>query len=196
MIDGAVSHLKNGDIISFPTETYYGLGVDPFNKDAIENLFTLKKREKSKAILLLIDDINSITEVVASVPDIYIPLMSKFWPGPLTLLFPTDSRINPLLTGGSHNIGVRISSHPIAQHLLKVWKRPLTATSANISGNPPANNTSEVNHYFGTSITCVIDGGPSISKKPSTIVGVGNKGIKVIREGRISLKELTEVLYS
>jgi len=194
MIDEAVAYLENGEIISFPTETYYGLGVDPFNNNAVERLFSLKKREKNKAILLLVGDYQSIKDLALSIPEIYLPLIQKFWPGPLTLLFPAGKNINPLLTGGTGNIGIRVSSHPVAKDLLKVWKRPITATSANISGRPPASTVNNVSQYFKKSISCILDGGQSNCTNPSTIVGVENDVLTIIREGQISFDEVVKAL--
>lgn len=193
-VDEAVTYLKNGEIISFPTETYYGLGVDPFNSNAVKRLFLLKKRDKNKAILLLVADSSSISDLALYIPEIYYPLMQKFWPGPLTLLFPAGKNINPLLTGGTGNIGIRVSSHPVAKDLLKIWKRPLTATSANISGKQPASTAKMVNQYFTQSVSCILDGGKSSCTNPSTIVGVENNALTMIREGQIPFDKVVNSL--
>jgi len=191
-IQKAVKVLEKGRVISFPTETYYGLGVDPFNISAVDRLFLLKKRERKKPILVLVSDIEMLNLLVDKIPNQYLKLMEKFWPGPLTLIFPANSSVNHLLTGETGTIGVRISSNPIVKEIFKKWRKPLTATSANLSKEAPAKSSAEVLSYFGDQIECLIDGGEAPAGLCSSIITYEKGKFIEIRKGQISFSELIE----
>jgi L-threonylcarbamoyladenylate synthase len=192
----AVVCLQGGGIVAIPTETSYGLAVDPFNERALQSLFRLKRRELNKPILVLVNNVSKLDVIVSAIPVGYKFLMNRFWPGPLTLIFPGRKVLSPLLTGGTGTVGVRISSHPIATKLCDLWGGPITATSANISGSSPANSAEEIHMIFGTSIDCIVDGGKSPGGVCSTIVGIQNKGLKLIREGRIDFPLILQAFKS
>ncbi len=137
-ITQAVRVIQNGGVIAFPTETVYGLAADAGNEDAIQRIFDLKRRPANKPILILISDKTQITEFVAKVSSIADRLMKKYWPGPLTIVFPAKSSVSSILRGGGDTIGIRIPSHPVAQALLQACICPLTAPSANISSTQPS----------------------------------------------------------
>lgn len=179
--------IARGEVVAFPTETYYGLAVDPFNPTAIAQLFRLKGRDYSKPILVLIADIGQLSELVSAIPDQYQPLIEAYWPGPLTLIFPARPDLSPLLTGNTGTVGVRLSPHPIACRLIRTCRLPLTATSANPAGLPPAASAAAVFGYFGTDIEEVLDGGETEGGPSSTVVGLENGALCLIRRGRITL---------
>jgi len=190
----AVMVLNEGGIVGFPTETFYGLGVDIFNDQAVDSLFRLKKRDYSKPILVLISDLNMLSGIVSEVPSMYENLMERFWPGPLTLIFPASANLSPLITGSTNTVGVRISPHPVAAELCRRWGRPLTATSANLSGGIPASNVKEVVEIFGDNINYVVDGGNTPGNKCSTVVGMDKSGLCLIRQGQIEFGEIEAAL--
>ena len=192
-LNRAVTVLLNGGVVAFPTETYYGLAVDPFNPLALNYLFALKQREINKPILTLIDDRESLFSLAQSVPDQYTILMDTFWPGPLTLVFQARLDLPTLLTGGTSTIGVRQSSHPFARQLLRAFGKPVTATSANISGCRPAVDAFEVKAQFGSKIDLIFDGGKTQGIAGSTIVGFERGKLRLIRQGLISFAEITRV---
>lgn len=189
-ITEAVDILGQGGVISFPTETYYGLGVDPFKGAALEKLFRVKKRLRNKPILVLVDSIDMLSDLVTHIPDIYHPILKKYWPGPLTCIFPAAENVHPLLTGGTQTIGIRISSHPVVDELLRVWQKPVTATSANISGEEPACDAFGVSLFFGEQVDCVVDGGETAAGACSTIVSCKNERLQCLRRGKIPFTEL------
>lgn len=193
-IDKAVSYLQRGEIIAFPTETFYGLGVDPYCSKGVKRLFEIKNRPIQKAILLLVAEKEAVNDLVTHIPDIYYPLIDEFWPGPLTLVFPARPSVDHLLTGGTGNIGVRISSHPLARELCRSWGRPVTATSANTSGQLPSKTPAEVEASFSTSVKFVLDGGTAEAERGSTIVGYSGKTLQLIREGTISFDTVCKVV--
>jgi L-threonylcarbamoyladenylate synthase len=184
---GAVGQLKRGGIVAFPTETFYGLAVDPFCRSALITLFELKKRSADKAILVLIDRVEQLSLLAKSVPPQYVPLMKRYWPGPLTLIFPAKKSLPVELTGGTGTIGVRISSHPLARELVQAAGIPLTATSANISGFPPPQTAQAVIEMFGPALCYVLDGGKTTGGLSSTVVGLAGDTPVVLRQGPIRL---------
>jgi L-threonylcarbamoyladenylate synthase len=193
-LDRAVAVLHTGGVVAFPTETYYGLAVDPLNPLALNHLFALKHRNTSKPILTLVDGRESLPSLVRSVPPIFGPLMAAFWPGPLTLVFPARLDLPVLLTAGTATVGVRQSSHPFARQLLRAFGRPLTATSANISGRAAAVDAYEVRSQFGSRVDMIFDGGRTAGIVGSTIVGFEGDEIKLIREGMIPFDDILSVV--
>lgn len=183
----AVVEIQRGGIVAFPTETFYGLAVDPFCRPALIALYKLKKRAADKPILVLIDCVEQLALLTKSVPQQYIPLMEKYWPGPLTLIFPAKKSLPVELTGRTGTIGVRISPHPVARELVRATGIPLTATSANISGYPPPQTAHAVIEMFGSSLCCVLDCGKTAGGLSSTVVGLAGDTPVVLRQGPIRL---------
>ncbi|TKB10344.1 L-threonylcarbamoyladenylate synthase [Desulforhopalus sp. IMCC35007] len=186
-VDLAVEHLRQGHIVAFPTETYYGLAVDPDNQSAVERLFALKNRPVDKPLLLLIENTTQLRNLVSMVPQDFKPLMDKHWPGPLTLVFPALDSVSPKITAGSKTVGVRISPHPIAARLVQKFGKPITATSANLSGKPPAKTALEISTMFVSDIDFILDGGETTAGLCSTIVGLKGSQLIVIRQGEIDI---------
>ncbi len=182
--------LSQGGVVAFPTETYYGLAVDPFNDQALARLFQLKQRPAQKPVLVLIDRPERLPLLAASVPDQYRPLISHFWPGPLTLIFPALPSLPPTLTAGTGTIGVRISSHPLARCLTAMAGGTITATSANLSGLSPATTPREVAAQFGPGLDFLLPAGPTRGGVASTIVAPCHAGVMLLREGAIPLAEV------
>ncbi|HBR22256.1 MAG TPA: threonylcarbamoyl-AMP synthase [Nitrospiraceae bacterium] len=185
VLERAVEILNNGGIVAFPTETFYGLGVK-FDKEAsLRKLYELKKRTKEKPMPLIIGDRESLSRIAASVNETAESLMDKFWPGPLTLLLKAKSDLSSYLTANTGRIAVRIPGESAALHLVREAGFPITATSANLSGMPPADDADAIIRYFGEEIDIVIDGGRTAGGLPSTIVDVTEKSIRIVREGAI-----------
>jgi L-threonylcarbamoyladenylate synthase len=188
-LDVAVSVLRQGGIVAFPTETYYGLAVDLDSPLAVEKLFALKRRAADKPLLLLIEKKEQLESLVQDVPQLYWPLIEKYWPGPLTLIFPATPSLNGRITGKSGTVGIRISPHPIAQELIRKMGKPITATSANISGLPPARSATEIVKMLGYSIDYILDGGATEAELCSTILAIQKGRLRIIRHGQIDLSK-------
>jgi L-threonylcarbamoyladenylate synthase len=193
-IAAAVATLKRGDVIAFPTETLYGLGADALNSVAVKKVFQLKGREFANPIPVLVAHREMLPSLVTSVPALAEKLISSFWPGPLTIILPARRDIPPPLVSLSGGIGVRISSQPLATELVKALGCPLTATSANPSGHPPARTVEEARNYFAGQIDIFIDGGKLVSKTGSTVAEINGDTIKIIRAGEIDKTELQRVV--
>jgi len=185
---------KKGGVIAYPTETFYGLCVDPFNETAVKKLFYLKGRDFDKPVSILIKDKEMLFELVEDVPLQAEILIDKFWPGPLTIIFRAKRAISSVLTGNTGKVGVRISSNHVAQQLTEITGSPITATSANPSGKKSPVTVREVIDYFGNRVDLILDGGILSGKLGSTIVDVTGKSLAIIREGEIPLRILTECL--
>ncbi len=186
----AVDVIQSGGIVAFPTETFYGLGVDPFNPGAVERLFEVKGREPGRPILLVVDDIKRLEDIVKAIPEEARSLIRKFWPGPLTLLFKSASHVTSALTGGTGKIGIRIPSHPVALHLLQAVGRPLTATSANRSGQPGAATAETVAETLGPSLDLILDGGATPGGLGSTIVDATLHPPRLVRDGQVPFRDI------
>lgn len=194
VLDRAVAVIANGGVVAFPTETYYGLAVDPFNEVALDRLFEIKRRPEKKPVLVLIAERSQLSLLTGETPPLFAQLVDRFWPGPLTLVFDALPGLSSKLCGGMATVGVRISSHPVARLLTARAGRPITATSANISGIGPAVNAAEVREQFGDLVDLVLDGGATPGEGGSTVVGIENGMLRLIREGVIPFVEVREVV--
>ncbi|HET7392701.1 MAG TPA: L-threonylcarbamoyladenylate synthase [Candidatus Binatia bacterium] len=186
----AIASLERGDVVVFPTETVYGLGADALNPAAVEKVFQLKGRNPDTPIPIIVADQAMLKDLVEEIPSIARKLMERFWPGPLTLVLPAVPGTPKQLLNRTGGIGVRISSQPIATQLARELRRPLTATSANPSGQPAASTIEQAQNYFAGEIEIFLDGGKLPSKTGSSVVEVSDDRIKIIREGEISAAQL------
>jgi L-threonylcarbamoyladenylate synthase len=182
----AVEILAEGGIIAYPTETFYGLGADATNQKAIEKIFAVKGRDFKNPVSLIIGQTEDIYPLVQNISESAKKLMAAFWPGALTIVFQASNKISPLLTAGSGKIGLRVSSHPIAIGIVQKLKRPLTATSANLSGAPECTRASEVAKQIGDKIDAIIDLGDTPGTAGSTIIDVTCDPPVILRKGTIN----------
>lgn len=192
LIDDAAQVLRRGGVIGYPTETVYGLGVDAYNEDALKKLFEIKGREMSKPISLLVGNLGMLEEVTSYIPPLASSLIRDYWPGALTIIFDASEKCSPILTGESGKVGVRISPHLIAHKLLEALKRPMTATSANLSGMPNLSDPLEVYRIFRGKIDLIIDGGKTEEEGESTVIDVTVSPLRILREGIIKLSTKVE----
>ncbi len=184
-LDFVIQIIRKGGVIAYPTETFYALGVDPFNEGAVEKLVKLKARPASKPISVIIKDASVLKDVTRAVPPVAVPLMERFWPGPLTIVFKAMDKLPIALTGNTGTIGVRVSANPTAGRLAAGLTGAITATSANPPGEEPPVTAGEVLGYFDGEIDALIDGGRLPGKNASTIVDVTGGRVEVLRAGAI-----------
>jgi L-threonylcarbamoyladenylate synthase len=183
----AVDILNKGGIVAYPTETFYGIGVRFDSEPSLKKLYELKKRPEEKAMPLIIGGREMLSMVTESISTTAETLMDRFWPGPLTLILKAKRGLSKYLTANTGNIAVRIPGDSIALQLVREAVFPITTTSANISGKPPADNAETVLKYFGSKIDLIIDGGKTPGGLPSTIVDVTERKAKILRKGVISI---------
>ncbi len=193
----ATEIVSQGGIIAYPTETFYGLGADATNEKAIQKIFAIKGRDFKNPISLIIDHKDDIYPLVQDVPEVAQKLMAACWPGALTIVFSASDNVSPMLTAGRGKIGLRVSSHSGAQGIVKKLKRPLTATSANLSGAPECVSASEVVFQLVGKIDAIVDMGYTSGTIGSTIIDVTSNPPVILREGAISRENIgkyTEVI--
>ena len=184
--------LKGGGVIAFPTDTFYGLGADPFNKTAVDKIYEIKGRDSKKPLLLLIDSPRKLDALMEEPSRDSFKLIETFWPGPLTILFKPKPTIPKNITTGL--IGIRQPGNSITRKLLSSLDHPLTAPSANLNGENPATTAEEVELQLGNKLDLVLDAGPCKGEEPSTLVDATQKPVRLIREGAVSFKCIQESL--
>lgn len=187
----AVDVYKRGGVFAYPTETFYGLGADPFNVDAVRRVFSLKGRAPGKPLSVLVSDVEMLSTIAGDIPPVALSLIERFWPGPLTLVLEAAPTVPPELVGGTGKIGVRVSSSGACTRLLKAIGAPLTTTSANPAGSPPPVTARKVVEYFGGSLEVVVDGGTLVGRLGSTVVDCTGGEPVILREGEIPSAEIT-----
>ncbi len=181
----AVRVLREGGVVAFPTETFYGLGADARNETALEKIFRIKGRNFRNPLSVIVANDREVIPLVEEIPAAAKILMQTFWPGPLTLIFRAAPSVSSRLTGGTGKIGIRVSSHPIARFLAAGLAGPLTATSANLSGGPECSSADAVIRALGDLPDAVIDGGETLGGAGSTILDVTVFPPRILREGAI-----------
>jgi len=193
VIEHAADSLLEGKIVAFPTDTVYGIAVDATNRDALEKLYSVKGRERTRAIAILIHSTTLLKNIVREIPEGVDSLIEEFWPGPLTLVFKRPSHSFSGLSQDD-TIGIRIPNNYVALSILSMVCRPLATTSANISGRPDATNAQEVLAQLGSSIDLIVDGGPAGGGAPSTVLSVVEKPYRILRQGPVTREQLEKVI--
>jgi L-threonylcarbamoyladenylate synthase len=182
----AAAVLGSGGVVAFPTETFYGLGVAALDVAAVRRLFALKGRPESRPVLVLVDDparIERLAVVTAKARE----LIARHWPGALTLVLRARDVVSVELTAGTGTIGVRQPAHPVARALAAALDAPVTAPSANLTGEAPPTTAGEVLSVFDGRIELILDGGPTPGGLPSTVLDVTVDPPRVLREGAVGL---------
>ena len=190
----AAQVLLSGGLVAFPTESFYGLAANIEDEQALNRLFLVKKRRSDNPILILIPSLDSLKQYVTHTPEIGHELIRQFWPGGLTLVFEAKANISPLLTSRTGKIGVRLSSHPVATAFSRAVGRPITGTSANVSGQPACQDAGRVLDSLGNGVALILDGGRTEGGKGSTILDITVTPPRVLREGAVGREKLKEYL--
>ena len=192
LLNSALKALNNHQVIAFPTETVFGLGVFYDDKEAYELLNKIKNRREDKPYTMMLDDVSKINEY-AFINDKYLPIINKYMPGSLTILVRARANVPAYVTHGTGVLGIRIPSNKEALELLRFVKKPLLVPSANKADQKPALSADEVKAIFKDEIDVIIPGEIS-SGEPSTIIDLTGDGIKLIRKGPIPLEELNQLI--
>jgi L-threonylcarbamoyladenylate synthase len=192
LADVARRVLGAGGLIALPTESVYGLAVDPFDERALARLWKVKGRSEGKPILLLIGDASQLGPLVRSIPPAAEILMKAFWPGPLTIVFPAALGLSDAVTAGTGSVGIRlIAWEPLVDLLRRVG--PVTGTSANREGFPPPRTAEEVQEGLGAALDLIIDVGQTPGGPPSTVIDVQGS-IRIVREGAVERQAIAAQL--
>jgi L-threonylcarbamoyladenylate synthase len=186
----AAEILKRGGVIAYPTETFYGLGADIGNAQALDKIYAIKGRDFNKPISIIIGSRGDLATFARDITPAAETLMDRFWPGGITLLFTASRNVPEKLTAQTGKIGIRLSSNPVATLLAQTLSGAITATSANRSGQGECASIEEVMDSIGETIDAVIDGGRTPGGVGSTIVDATVEPPVIIREGVIPVSEL------
>ena len=196
----AVDFIIQGKVISFPTDSVYGIGGDPLNINVINRIYDIKFRDRDKGFLLLVSDIEEAFKI-AEFNDLAEKLANRYWPGQLTLILKKKepSIIPPEVTAFKNTIGLRVPENEIILNILNLLKQEghlgvIIGTSANYSGEPPSISGDEVAKKILSPIDLILDGGKSVSKLPTTIVDCTTQKPKFLRVGMIPEEEILEFL--
>ncbi len=182
--------LEAGGVIAFPTDTYYGLGVDPFNEKGIRRIFEIKSRTYNKPLLVLIGTKSQINQLTESQSEEANHLIQNFWPASLTLIFDAVSKLPSILTANTGKVGIRLPRNEWTRRLIQAAGCALTATSANKSGGKNTRTAEEVLHIFGKDIDLIIDPGPAPGGKISTLLDTTISPPTLLRHGTITQQEI------
>jgi L-threonylcarbamoyladenylate synthase len=186
--------LLGGSVIAMPTDTFYALAANPFQEAALSRVFALKGRPPEKPVLVLVDGPAMLKQLAREVPNPARRLMEKFWPGPLTIVFPGLAHLPRLLTAGTGTVGVRQPRHVLTCRLISALGFPITGTSANRSGRPPLTRADEVDREFGAEVGLILEAGECPGGKPSTIVDMSRMPARLVRSGAFSALQLAAVV--
>ena len=190
----AAGRLRKGGVVAIPTDTLFGLAADAFNCEAIERVFAIKERPEGMALPVLLAGFDQLPAVATEVSGAVATLTGTFWPGPLTLVLPRAVAVPPRLTAGAPTVAVRVPAHPVPRRLARMLGRPVTGTSANISGAPDPLTVAEVRRQVGERVDCIIEGGPDPAGTASTIVDLSDGTPRLLREGAIPFADIAAVL--
>jgi L-threonylcarbamoyladenylate synthase len=179
--------IRSGKVVGLPTDTFYGLAVDPVNLRAVESIYEIKMRLKHKPLSLLVANLAQAYQLCREVGTCFDLLAERFWPGPLTVIVRASSRLPLRSTANTGNVAVRIPDAPIPRMVVEALGLPITATSANLAGLPECTYAGCVRDQIGERIELIVDGGPTGRSVPTTIVDLsGEDGQwQVLREGAI-----------
>jgi L-threonylcarbamoyladenylate synthase len=193
-VQEAAARIRRGGVVALPTDTLYALAADPFSRAAVARLFEAKHRPEDRALPLIASDAAQIAASLGALPPAGERLASAFWPGPLTLLIAAPASLAPAVTGATGRVGVRVPADAVARAVCRAVGHPVTATSANISGQPATEDPDEVERMMGPRIGLLIDGGRTRGGAPSTIVDVTGASPRVVRPGAIAWEDIQACL--
>jgi L-threonylcarbamoyladenylate synthase len=194
VLEAAARVIDAGGVVALPTDTLYGLAADPFCSEAVERVFHIKGRAAERALPLIAADRAQVIKWVGPLPALGDPLADAFWPGPLTLLVPAPPTLADAVSGGTGLVGVRVPAHAVARGLCRACDRPLTATSANVSGRPAPADAADVERQLGHHVDLLLDGGPAPGGEASTIVDVTGPAARLVRSGALEWERVIECM--
>ena len=188
----AASWLRSGGIVAYPTDTFYGLAIDPASTAAARRLFDLKGRDPRAALPLVAASIAQVEQWCGPIGEWGRHLARAFWPGPLSLVLDAPPQVVPEVHGGRRTVAIRVPAHALAVALCEAWRAPLTATSANRSGAPPARRPAELGDLARDDRVLVLDAGECPGGLPSTIVDARQRPPQLVRAGAIAWERVLE----
>jgi L-threonylcarbamoyladenylate synthase len=194
VVDYAADFIRRGRVVGMPTDTFYALSADPFNLSSIEHVFRVKGRAENKALPILVNSIEQAVTLARDLPDSFLVLAHKFWPGALTLVVEATHRLPLKVTGNTGRVALRWPNSRIASALIEAVRGPITGTSANLSGFPSCTNASQIVKQLGERLPLILDSGDTGAILASTIVRINGHEWSVVREGAIPESDIHAAL--
>jgi L-threonylcarbamoyladenylate synthase len=192
-LNTAVAAIKNGDLVAFPTDSFFALGADGLNARAVESVFHTKGRNPGTPVPLLVNGIAMAERLSAKIPSVMRSLADEFWPGALTIVVEADESVPEVVTARTGTVGLRVPDHDIAHKLIDLSGTPLTGTSCNLTGRSPLKDVADVEIIFGAEIFGCVDSPCGPNSDPSTVVSFENGAISVLRLGAISMESIRNI---
>ncbi len=192
----AAGFIRRGRVVGVPTDTFYALSADPFNLASIQEVFAIKGRPETRALPILVDSVEMAVTLARDIPNSFLVLAHKFWPGALTLVVEATHRLPLKVTGNSGRVALRWSNSRIVTALIEGVGGPITGTSANLSGFPSCTNAGQIVKQLGDRLPLVLDSGDTGATLASTIVAVWGDDWSVVREGAVPEEEIRKALTS
>lgn len=194
VLEYATRLITTGKVVAFPTDTFYGLGADPLNLAAVNEIFRVKRRTADRPLPLLVASLDQAADLAQDPPRLFFRLAEKFWPGPLTIVV-AASRLIPLkVTANTGKVGLRWPRAPLAVAIIAAAARPITGTSANLAKNPPCSTAEGVDEQLGPDLPLILDGGPTQGLVASTVVDLVGERVRILRPGGIPESALKEFI--
>lgn len=190
----AAEFISRGRVVGVPTDTFYGLAADPFNLSAVEEIFRVKGRPENRALPILVSSIEQTIPLSRDLPENFLRLAQKFWPGGLTLLVDASNRLPLKVTANKGRVALRWPKSPIVCALIDQLSSPITGTSANISSYPSCSNATELVEQLGDRLPLILDSGETGASQSSTIVDLRKDQWKIVRQGVISEEDISNAL--
>jgi L-threonylcarbamoyladenylate synthase len=194
LIRYAADHIRSGEVLGMPTDTFYGLAADPFNLRAVDRVYDIKSRSRHKPLSLLIEGVDQAEDLCKPLPEEFYKLARRYWPGPLTIIVKAASRLPLKVTANTGNVALRVPAAAIPLAVVTAAQIPITATSANLSGESECTTAVAVRDQLEGRISIIVDGGTSPREIASTIVDLTDEEARwrIIREGAIPTQEISE----
>lgn len=196
MVDYAASFIRRGCVVGLPTDTFYALSADPFNLSCIEEVFRIKGRPESRALPILVSSIEQAITLARDLPDIFLTLANKFWPGALTLVVDATDRLPLKVTGNTGRVALRLPNSQVTSAIIEAVGGPITGTSANLSGFPSCTNAQQIVKQLGQHLPLILDSGDTGAILASTIVRIDGERWSIIREGALPEADIRAALHS
>ena len=193
----AADMIRRGRIVAHPTETFYGLATDPFSREGVARLFEMKGRPRDRSLILLVSHADQAFDLAMApgASRVWLDKLARaFWPGPLTLVLPIRRRLDCPALSGADTVALRVPSHPVAWQLARTTGQPITSTSANVTGRPPATSAVQIDPALGQHLDLTLDGGPTPGGAGSTLLELTGARPRILRAGKVAADAIAAVL--
>jgi tRNA threonylcarbamoyl adenosine modification protein (Sua5/YciO/YrdC/YwlC family) len=193
-IEYAAELITSGHVVGVPTDTFYGLAADPFNLAAVEEIYRVKGRPENRALPILVKSVEQAIALTRDLPPIFVVLAQKLWPGALTLVVDASHRLPRKVTADTGRVALRWPASAVACALIEQVGRPITGTSANLSGHRSCSNAGQLMKQLGYRIPLILDAGETGGTISSTILDLRDDEWSIVREGQITEQQIRQAL--